>query len=353
MKPVPWPRAPLRNPSRPLGAGLESGRSLPNIEGKGSRTAHARPIQSNPRLSGAPRSLVIALDVAAVAALVITGSPATGSSTPTTKPGYLFSIPAAAGTLTGPDDRHLTLRLTGTRDYLTRFTDRPIREAFVVANVDFARRFAREFATSDPNAVLTYTPLRARIPVSIVLTLGRPLWNARQMTWTVPAERIRKQPDNLPTRPSTSCHPPSHTRATSAVRRCLSTTSSTPTTRPADRAARRRAGAGARHRINGAGVAGSRGYGRRGAPRTRRTHGAPISDLPRRASATPWGLCATDGRISSKPAAAWWPWSCRRFRRRDQVCSVCRRSLGAWRCSREDTAAMQSNTRERLRYGVV
>src|SRR5437879_4640374 len=54
---------------------------------------------------------------------------------------YLFSIPTAAGSLIGADDQHLTLRLIGTRDYLTRFTDRPLRAGFVVANVDFARRF--------------------------------------------------------------------------------------------------------------------------------------------------------------------------------------------------------------------
>ena len=39
-------------------------------------------------------------------------------------PSYLFSIPTASGSLAGRNDRHLTLRLTGTRDYLTRFTDR-------------------------------------------------------------------------------------------------------------------------------------------------------------------------------------------------------------------------------------
>src|SRR5580693_1605241 len=36
-------------------------------------------------------------------------------------PSYLFSIPTASGSLLGPNDKHLTLRLTGTRDYMTRF----------------------------------------------------------------------------------------------------------------------------------------------------------------------------------------------------------------------------------------
>jgi hypothetical protein len=114
------------------------------------------------------------------------------------KPSYLFSIPAASGSLRGPNDKHLTLKLIGTRNYLTRFTDRPIREAFVVANVDFERRFPGYFGTSPPNAVLTYTPPGSRLPVSIVLVVGRPHWDRATATWTMSAQRIRKKTDNLP-----------------------------------------------------------------------------------------------------------------------------------------------------------
>jgi uncharacterized protein YjbI with pentapeptide repeats len=134
------------------------------------------------------------------------GTPAPPSSPPGPRfsspsaeaPQYLFSIPTASGSLIGRSDKHLTLRLIGARRYLTRFTDRPLREAFVVANVAFARRFHGYFASSEPNAVLTYTPPGAQIPVSIVLTIGQPRWNARHHTWTFPATRIRKKPDNLP-----------------------------------------------------------------------------------------------------------------------------------------------------------
>jgi hypothetical protein len=111
---------------------------------------------------------------------------------------YLFSIPTTAGSLVGPDDQHLTLRLIGTRDYLTRFTDRPLRGGFVVANADFARRFNSYFSGSNPNAVLTYTPRGSRIPVSVVLTVGHARWDSKSMTWTFAATRIRKQTDNLP-----------------------------------------------------------------------------------------------------------------------------------------------------------
>jgi Pentapeptide repeats (8 copies) len=141
--------------------------------------------------------LLAALTVAVAA---LTGG---GSALAATTPGpialsYLFSVPAASGSLTGPNDQHLTLRLTGTRDYLSRFTDRPLRQAFVVANVDFARRFKHYFASSRPNAVLTYTRSGGQIPVSIGLTIGQPRWDAHHHTWTFPATRIRKHTDNLP-----------------------------------------------------------------------------------------------------------------------------------------------------------
>lgn len=141
---------------------------------------------------------IVLLAVSAAALVGASAATAAGAPPLPTPPSYLFSIPSATGSLTGPGDKHLTLRLTGARDYLTRFTDRPLRQAFVVADVDFARRFTSYFAGSRPNAVLTYTPAGAKVPVTIVLTLGEPRWNARHHTWTFPATRIRKQPDNLP-----------------------------------------------------------------------------------------------------------------------------------------------------------
>ena len=155
---------------------------------------HRRP--QPPRSRGGRRALVTLTIV--LAALVGCGSALAAAPRPPAAASYLFSIPTASGSLTGHDDRHLTLRLTHARDYLTRFTARPLRQAYVVANVDFARRFKSYFATSDPNAVLTYTPPGTQIPVSIVLTIRHPRWDAARHTWTFSATRIRKQPDNLP-----------------------------------------------------------------------------------------------------------------------------------------------------------
>jgi Pentapeptide repeats (8 copies) len=139
----------------------------------------------------APATLAVA-----VAALIgcssalaaTTGEPIAASS--------LFSIPTASGSLTGANDQHLTLRLTGTRGHLTRFTDRPLPQAFVVTNGDFARRFKQYVAGSRPSAVLTFTRADGQIPVSVELTVGQPRWNAHQRTWSFAATRIRKRTDN-------------------------------------------------------------------------------------------------------------------------------------------------------------
>jgi hypothetical protein len=127
-------------------------------------------------------------------ALLFAGCGDSDEDTKKPEPRFLFSIPAASGSLTGSGDADLTLRMTGARKYLTQFTDRPLREAFVVSSVDFAKNFDDYFAKSDPNAVLTFTPTGEKIPVSIVLKIGQPRWNAGSSTWTFPATRIRKKP---------------------------------------------------------------------------------------------------------------------------------------------------------------
>jgi Pentapeptide repeats (8 copies) len=182
--------------------GREADLASPILGGRGMPDrAPLPPRRHRSRERGSHGSSPVAVAVAvamAMASLMSCGSAfaATPASVPAAS--YLFSIPTASGSLTGPDDRHLTLRLTGARDYLTRFTDRPLRDASVVADVDFARRFETYFAGSAPNAVLSYTPRGAQIPVSIVLTIRQPRWNGQHHTWTFPASRVRKQPDNLP-----------------------------------------------------------------------------------------------------------------------------------------------------------
>lgn len=133
-----------------------------------------------------------------VGLLLVASSTLSAATTPRQQLNYLWSIPSASGSLTGPNDHHLVLRLVGVRDYLTRFTDRPVRQAYVVANADFVRRFKRYFADANPNAVLSFSRDRDRIPTEIVLQIGQPRWNPKTSTLTFPAVRILKKEDDLP-----------------------------------------------------------------------------------------------------------------------------------------------------------
>ena len=136
--------------------------------------------------------------IAALAALTAGTSTLSAATTARQDVNYMWAIPSASGSLTGPNDQHLALRLVGVRDYLTRFTDRPVRKAYVVANVDFVRRFKNYFADSKPNAVLSYTLGGKAIPTAVVVELGQPRWDAKTATLTFPAKRIPHIEDDLP-----------------------------------------------------------------------------------------------------------------------------------------------------------
>jgi hypothetical protein len=134
----------------------------------------------------------------AVGMLLVASSTLSAATVPRQQLNYLWSIPSASGSLTGPNDQHLVLRLVGVRDYLTRFTDRPVRQAYVVANADFVRRFKRYFADANPNAVLSFSQDRNTIPTEVVLQIGQPQWNPKTSTFTFPAVRIPHMEDDLP-----------------------------------------------------------------------------------------------------------------------------------------------------------
>ena len=133
-----------------------------------------------------------------VGMLLVASSTLSAATAPRRQINYLWSIPSASGSLTGPDNRHLVLRLVGVRGYLTRFTDRPVRTAFVVANADFVRRFKRYFADAKPNAVLSFSKDGNTIPTEIVLEIGQPQWNPKTSTFTFPTVRIPRREDDLP-----------------------------------------------------------------------------------------------------------------------------------------------------------
>jgi hypothetical protein len=143
--------------------------------------------------------LVLVGAIAALSAALTAGNSTLFAATPAQQDlNFMWAIPSASGSLTGHNNKHLTLRLVGVRNYLTRFTDRPVRKAYVVANVDFIRRFKQYFEASKPNAVLSYSLPGQAIPTAIVLELGQPRWDPSTSTLTFPARRIPHMEDNLP-----------------------------------------------------------------------------------------------------------------------------------------------------------
>lgn len=144
------------------------------------------------------RAAIAAVGLTVGMLLVTPSTLSAATASPQQLVNYLWSIPSASGSLTGPNNQHLVLRLVGLRGYLTRFTDRPVRQAYVVANADFVRRFRGYFADASPNAVLSFGKAGNRIPTEIVLQIGQPQWNPKASTLTFPAARILKREDNLP-----------------------------------------------------------------------------------------------------------------------------------------------------------
>lgn len=111
---------------------------------------------------------------------------------------FLFAQDAAGGSLRGPDDQHLTLKLTGVRDWVTRFDDRPVRAGATVDLRDFLARWKGRFAKSPPNAVLSFRVAGDTRPRDMVLELRDPHYDRATATLTYSARRIRRTTDTLP-----------------------------------------------------------------------------------------------------------------------------------------------------------
>jgi len=108
---------------------------------------------------------------------------------------WLFVEDAAGGTITGPDDQHLKLKLNKVRKYITEFTDRPNRQAYALPNADFFTDWPQTFAGDPPNAVLSYSLPGQQQPLNIVLTLTNPQYDAIKRTVAYDAVRILQATD--------------------------------------------------------------------------------------------------------------------------------------------------------------
>jgi hypothetical protein len=116
-------------------------------------------------------------------------------TTPAAPASWLFVEDAAGGTITGPDDQHLKLKLNKVRKYITEFTDRPNRQAYAMPNADFFTDWPQMFAGDPPNAVLSYSLPGQQQPLNIVLTITNPQYDAIKRTVSYDAVRILQATD--------------------------------------------------------------------------------------------------------------------------------------------------------------
>ncbi len=141
--------------------------------------------------------------VALLALLTTLGLLASGCSTPadsasTTPVSYLWVVNSEGGTIAGSGDTGLTLTLTGVRDYVTQFADRPVRHAYVLSTMDFENRWADWFSPVTPNAVLSFTEPASPMPASIVLEVTDPVYDESARTLSFTATRLHREPDPHP-----------------------------------------------------------------------------------------------------------------------------------------------------------
>lgn len=109
---------------------------------------------------------------------------------------YLWAVGAADSSLVTSGDTTF-LELRDVEKAITRFSDRPHREASEVDLRDFLARWDGRFAEVPPNAVLSYETEPDTAPVQVVVELSRPRYDEATSTIVFAAERLALSPDTL------------------------------------------------------------------------------------------------------------------------------------------------------------
>ena len=111
--------------------------------------------------------------------------------TPPAEPvSWLFVEDAAGGTITGPDDQHLKLKLKKVRKNITAITDGPIPQADALPNEEFFTAWPQMFPDGPATAFLSYDLPGQQQPLNIFLTLTNPQYDAVKRTVMFDAVRI-------------------------------------------------------------------------------------------------------------------------------------------------------------------
>lgn len=132
---------------------------------------------------------------AAAIALTVAGC-AAGDANEGAEESFLWVVTAAGGTVDAHDDRTLVLTLTGVSDQATQFADRPFRDAYLLPTAELAESWAGWFGDDPPNAALTFTPAGGTTPLSVVVELSDPVYDAGTLAFT--AVRVAEEPEVHP-----------------------------------------------------------------------------------------------------------------------------------------------------------
>lgn len=109
---------------------------------------------------------------------------------------YLWAVGAADSSLVTSGDTTF-LELRDVEKVVTRFSDRPHREASEVDLRDFLARWDGRFAEVPPNAVLSFEAEPDTAPVQVVVEISRPRYDEDTSTIVFAAERLGLTPDQL------------------------------------------------------------------------------------------------------------------------------------------------------------
>lgn len=117
-------------------------------------------------------------------------------------PTFVFVTNSQSGTITGigkdTGKERLKLTLRDVSDHASQFAVHPFRNAYVISNLDLAKRWKNLFEDSPPNAVLSYLEPGDKQPHNIVVTLTRPKYSATKDTLTFTARHIHRSADPEP-----------------------------------------------------------------------------------------------------------------------------------------------------------
>ena len=105
----------------------------------------------------------------------------------------LWALTSSAGSITASGSGYL-LTLVDVRPFVTEFTDRPVRAAWMLPLTTLARNWTHLFTGDPPNAALTALQARSTEPQSLVIVLGTPRYAPKSRVMQIPIGLVGTDP---------------------------------------------------------------------------------------------------------------------------------------------------------------